>query len=175
MKMEHGATGITTSKEHASARSRFGRPRLLILGCGNVGMRLLPLLRDRFRIFAVTTQASKLEELRAAGAIPLLADLDRPATLARLARLAAHVVHLAPPQSDGGIDRRTRNLIAILPERTHLVYVSTTGVYGDCGGERAPCVPGRGARAVGFRYCACRGFMRMTVCRSSVCKKACLP
>jgi nucleoside-diphosphate-sugar epimerase len=114
---------------------RFGQPRLLILGCGDVGMRLLPLLRDRFRIFAVTTQASKQEELRAAGAIPLLADLDRPATLARLARLATYVVHLAPPQSDGVIDRRTRNLAAILPERTHLVYVSTTGVYGDCGGD----------------------------------------
>lgn len=108
----------------------------MILGCGDVGMRLLPLLRDRFRIFAVTTQASKQEELRAAGAIPVLADLDRAPTLARLARLATHVVHLAPPQSDGVIDRRTRNLAAILPERTHLVYVSTSGVYGDCGGER---------------------------------------
>lgn len=115
-------------------KSKFARPRLLILGCGDVGMRMLPLLADRFRIFAVTSQASRGDELRAAGAVPIVADLDQPATLARLARLARHIVHLAPPQSDGQRDRRTRNLTAILPDAATLVYVSTTGVYGDCGG-----------------------------------------
>jgi len=44
------------------------------------------------------------------------------------------IVHLAPPQSSGEKDRRTRNLAAILPDRANLVYISTTGVYGDCGG-----------------------------------------
>lgn len=115
---------------------KFGKPRLLILGCGNVGMRLLPLLRDRFRIFAVTTQASRQEELRAAGAIPVIADLDQPATLARLASLSQNIIHLAPPHSDGAIDRRTRNLTTILPDHATLVYVSTSGVYGDCGGAQ---------------------------------------
>ncbi|RJG07832.1 SDR family oxidoreductase [Noviherbaspirillum cavernae] len=113
---------------------RFGKPRLLILGCGDVGMRLLPLVRERFRVFAVTSQESRREELRAAGAVPVIADLDRPASLARLAGLASRIIHLAPPQAEGAKDRRTRNLTAILPERAQLVYVSTTGVYGDCGG-----------------------------------------
>ncbi|AMP16541.1 sugar nucleotide-binding protein [Collimonas pratensis] len=113
---------------------RLGKPRLLILGCGDVGLRLLPLLQHRFRVFAVTSQPERCAELRAAGAIPLVADLDQPSTLGRLARLAQFVVHLAPPQSAGGKDRRTRNLAAILPERATLVYISTTGVYGDCGG-----------------------------------------
>lgn len=112
----------------------LGKPRLLILGCGDVGLRLLQLLQHRFRIFAVTSQPGRCAELRAAGAFPLLADLDQPATLGRLARLAQVVVHLAPPQSAGEKDRRTRNLAAILPERATLVYISTTGVYGDCGG-----------------------------------------
>ena len=112
----------------------LGKPRLLILGCGDVGLRLLPLLQHRFRVFAVTSQPERCAELRAAGAIPLVADLDRPATLGRLARLAQFVVHLAPPQSAGEKDQRTRNLAAILPERATLVYISTTGVYGDCGG-----------------------------------------
>ncbi|MFC3108282.1 NAD-dependent epimerase/dehydratase family protein [Undibacterium arcticum] len=115
---------------------KIGKPRLLILGCGDVGMRLLPLLRERFRIFAVTSQAARRDELRAAGAIPLVADLDHRASLARLARVAPMIVHLAPPHSDGTIDQRSRNLTAILPERSTLVYVSTTGVYGDCGGAR---------------------------------------
>ena len=124
---------------------RLGRPRLLILGCGDVGMRLLPLVRERFRVFAVTSQPERCGELRAAGAIPIVADLDCGATLGRIARLAQHIVHLAPPQSEGVLDRRTRRLAAILPEGARVVYVSTSGVYGDCGGalvdETRPVAP----------------------------------
>jgi len=130
---------------------KFKLPRLLIVGCGDVGMRLLPLLRPYFRVFATTSQPSRCAELRALGAVPLVVDLDRPATLRRLAGLASHVVHLAPPPAEGPLDRRTRNLTAILPEHARLVYVSTTGVYGDCGGalfdESRPVAP-RNARAL---------------------------
>ncbi len=115
---------------------RFGKPRLLIIGCGDVGMRLLPLLKKRFRIYAVTSQEARRAELREAGAIPIVADLDQPDTLFRLACLAKTIVHLAPPQSHGSNDQRTRRLSAILPDDATLVYVSTTGVYGDCLGER---------------------------------------
>lgn len=113
---------------------KIGKPRLLILGCGDVGMRLLPLVRERYRVFAVTSQEKRRGELRAAGAIPIVADLDRPQTLLRLSHLADHIVHLAPPQSEGLTDRRTRRLVSILPSGANMVYVSTTGVYGDCGG-----------------------------------------
>lgn len=129
---------------------KLNRPRLLILGCGDVGMRLLPLVRERFRVFAVTSRPERCAELRAAGAVPIVADLDQPATLRRLAGLARYVVHLAPPQSEGPLDRRTRNLAAILPEGARMVYVSTSGVYGDCAGalidETRPVAP-RNARA----------------------------
>jgi nucleoside-diphosphate-sugar epimerase len=114
--------------------NKTGKPRLLILGCGDIGMRLLPLLRNRFRVFAVTSQAGRRDELRAAGAIPIVADLDQPASVARLGPLASLIVHLAPPQSDGVQDTRTRHLTAILRKHATVVYVSTTGVYGDCGG-----------------------------------------
>jgi nucleoside-diphosphate-sugar epimerase len=60
-------------------------------------------------------------------------------------------VHLAPPQPEGSRDCRTRNVTAILPEGAHVVYVSTSGVYGDCGGalvdETRPVAP-RNARAL---------------------------
>jgi nucleoside-diphosphate-sugar epimerase len=128
---------INMNKKHAVC-PMFGRPRLLILGCGDVGMRLLPLIRHRYRVFAVTSQETRRQELREAGAVPIVADLDKPETLMRLAGLASTVVHLAPPQGEGATDRRTRNLAAILPEQSTLVYVSTTGVYGDCGGEVVP-------------------------------------
>ena len=114
---------------------KFGRPRLLIVGCGDVGMRLLPLVCTRFRVFAVTSSAHRCAQLRAAGAIPIVANLDHPLTLRRLANLAPNVVHLAPPQGDGEVDHRTRHLIAILPAGANVVYVSTTGVYGDCQGQ----------------------------------------
>lgn len=130
---------------------KFKRPRLLIVGCGDVGMRLLPLLTPYFRVFATTSQQERCAELRAAGAVPLVADLDQPASLRRLAGLAPWVVHLAPPPAEGVLDSRTRNLTAILPEQGRLVYVSTTGVYGDCGGalfdESRPVAP-RNARAL---------------------------
>jgi nucleoside-diphosphate-sugar epimerase len=128
-----------------SSPSKLSRPRLLILGCGDVGMRLLPLLRSRFRVFAVTSDPQRCAELRAAGAVPIVADLDRPASLKRLSGLARHVVHLAPPQSEGPLDRRTRSLCTVLPAGARMVYVSTSGVYGDCGGalidETRPVAP----------------------------------
>lgn len=118
--------------------SQFKRPRLLIVGCGDVGMRLLPLVRARFRVFALTSQPERAATLRAAGAIPVIGNLDQPATLRRLKGLADWVVHLAPPQSDGVLDARTRRLTAILPEGARVVYVSTTGVYGDRAGASTP-------------------------------------
>ncbi len=111
------------------------KPRLLVIGCGDVGMRLLALLRDRYRIFAVTRREEHADAIRAAGATPVITDLDRPETLARLSRLARRIVHLAPPPSVGERDTRTRNLISFLPRRANVVYVSTTGVYGDCADE----------------------------------------
>jgi nucleoside-diphosphate-sugar epimerase len=130
---------------------KISKPRVLIVGCGDVGMRLLPLLTPHFRVFATTSQPERRAELRAAGAVPLVANLDHPASLRRLAGLAPWVVHLAPPPAEGALDRRTRNLTAILPEQGRLVYVSTTGVYGDCGGalfdESRPVAP-RNPRAL---------------------------
>ena len=130
---------------------KLRRPRLLIVGCGDVGMRLLPLVRARYRVFAVTSSAGRCAELRAAGAIPIVADLDQPASLKRLARLAPNVIHLAPPQAQGVLDRRTGNLTAILPDGARLVYVSTSGVYGDCQGrlvDETQAVAPRNARAL---------------------------
>ncbi|MGO4808917.1 SDR family NAD(P)-dependent oxidoreductase, partial [Cupriavidus sp. 2MCAB6] len=60
------------------SRRRLGRPRLLIVGCGDVGTRCLRILSTRWRVFAVTSQPSRRTVLRDNGAVPLVADLDRP-------------------------------------------------------------------------------------------------
>jgi nucleoside-diphosphate-sugar epimerase len=68
----------------------------------------------------------------------VLADLDDRGSLQRIAGLADVVLHLAPPPGEGRCDTRTRNLLAALGKTKslprQLIYVSTTGVYGDCGG-----------------------------------------
>lgn len=114
------------------------RPRLLIVGCGDVGLRVLRLLRPRWRVLAVTSSPQRRGLLRDAGATPLVADLDDAATLARLARLADAVLHLAPPAAHGEHDRRTAALLAALARGgvQRFVYASTSGVYGDCAGAR---------------------------------------
>ena len=112
--------------------------RLLIIGSGDVARRALPRLVRRYRVYALLRDRAKAAEWRAAGATPVLADLDDRRSLARLAGLADLVLHCAPPANAGTVDGRTRRLLAALgkgkslPRR--LVYVSTTGVYGDCGG-----------------------------------------
>jgi nucleoside-diphosphate-sugar epimerase len=112
-------------------------PRLLIIGCGDVGLRVLRVLAGRWRVFALTSSPARAAVLRAAGAVPLVGNLDGAATLARLAGLADLVLHLAPPARDGAADSRTRHLLAALARRPPraLVYASTTGVYGDCQGD----------------------------------------
>ena len=119
--------------------SVFKRPVLLIVGCGDVGMRVLRLLKGRYRLLVLTSSPSRCEVLRAAGAVPLLGDLDDPLTLSRLAGLADAVLHLAPPPLQGHTDPRTRHLLNALSLKgrvRRLVYGSTSGVYGDCGGVR---------------------------------------
>jgi nucleoside-diphosphate-sugar epimerase len=118
---------------------RSRRPRLLIVGCGDIGMRVARLLRGRYALLALTTSADRRDELRALGVLPLLGNLDEPATLERLAGLADAVLHLAPPVADGATDERTAHLLQALARRGRLrclVYASTSGVYGDAGGER---------------------------------------
>ena len=176
------------------ATRKLRRARVLIVGCGDVGLRCVPLLAKSAaapRVIAVSSQPSRGAELRQAGTTPLIADLDDRRSLRRVSGIAPVVLHLAPPQKTGDDDRRTRALIAalsarrrsvarpsvtplagqrawregfratfawpfrragrasksasIVPEqdygigaasrpRPRLIYASTSGVYGDCGG-----------------------------------------
>ena len=117
---------------------RFRRPTLLIVGCGDVGLRVLRRLQG-WRVLALTSSAEKLATLRSAGAVPLLGNLDDAASLGRLGQLADAVLHLAPPPGTGNTDGRTARLLHALARGgrvRRIVYASTTGVYGDAGGAR---------------------------------------
>ena len=117
--------------------ARFRRERVLIVGCGDVGTRAARLLGPRTRVLALVRDRQQAAALRASGVVPLAGDLDAPATLRRLAGLATRVLHMAPPQGTGAGDPRTVALARALARRSvpeALVYGSTSGVYGDCGG-----------------------------------------
>jgi nucleoside-diphosphate-sugar epimerase len=109
--------------------------RLLIIGPGDVARRALPELASRYAVTALVRG-----ERPALGVATVAGDLDRTASLAPLAGIADVVLHSAPPGETAARDERTRNLIAalsgarMLPRR--VVYLSTSGVYGDCGGAR---------------------------------------
>jgi len=120
--------------------ARFRRERVLIVGCGDVGLRAARALGggERVRLLALTSSPARGPALRAQGITPLQGDLDDPRSLRRLAGLATRVLHLAPPPSgelaDWRLDPRTRALARALAQRSlpvALVYGSTTGVYGD--------------------------------------------
>ena len=98
--------------------------------------RTLPLLVRRWRILALVRHRDPA--LAALGVTQIVGDLDHPETLTRLSGISDAVIHSAPPPAEGKGDPRTGRLLAqlqrgkSLPRR--LIYISTSGVYGDCGG-----------------------------------------
>ncbi|HET7097760.1 MAG TPA: SDR family oxidoreductase [Casimicrobiaceae bacterium] len=112
--------------------------RVLLIGCGDVALRTARLLHPKVRLYGLTRRNEDVAKLRAHGIVPIVGDLDRLRSLERLRAAPFAVLHFAPPPSEGRDDTRTRKLIATLararsiPQR--FVYISTSGVYGDCGG-----------------------------------------
>jgi nucleoside-diphosphate-sugar epimerase len=103
-------------------------------------MRTADLLRANVRLYGLTRRPEDIPKLRNHGITPIAGDLDQLRSLGRLRLAPFAVLHSAPPPSDGRDDPRTARLIAaltkarIIPQR--FVYISTSGVYGDCAGTR---------------------------------------
>jgi nucleoside-diphosphate-sugar epimerase len=148
------------------------RKSLLIIGAGDIARRALPNLLAGFDVAATVRDVERMPSLDAMGVMPVQADLDELFTLHTLPP-SEFVLHTAPPQLQGTRDERTRNLLQALegwqqgyPRR--VVYISTSGVYGDCEGaqvdESRPVQPATDrarrrcdAEAVLGEWCARRG------------------
>ena len=122
--------------------SRFRRERVLIVGCGDIGLRVADALRNRVVLRALSSHPQRFALLRERGITPLAGNLDDVATLARLAALGTRVIHLAPPANEQSgawwRDLRTQSLLRAIALRSpplKIVYASTSGVYGDCAGQ----------------------------------------
>jgi nucleoside-diphosphate-sugar epimerase len=129
--------------------------KILIVGFGDVAERLVRFYAGQAEFIGMVRRPERAAALRALGVTPCLGDLDDAASLARLPRVDG-VFHFAPPPGEGRTDPRTARLLQALGRRRPgaLVYISTSGVYGDCGGawvtETRPVAPtnGRAIRRV---------------------------
>lgn len=120
-------------------------PDALIVGFGDIGQRVAKLGLDAGLGVSALVRSPRLM----AGVTAVAGDLDQAASLGVLADLSPHVVlHFAPPPGAGLRDVRTTHLLAALESKPpqRIVYISTSGVYGDCAGawvdETHPVNPG---------------------------------
>ncbi len=113
---------------------------MLVVGCGYVGRRVARLLQaDGHAVEAVVRASASVARLKALGVRARLADLDsiEDGGLPALPAAASSVFYFVPPPGEGREDSRLRAWLHAcgtgIPRR--VVYISTTGVYGDCGGD----------------------------------------
>lgn len=112
--------------------------KVLIIGCGDTGRRIADrCLASGDSVVATTRSSDRREQLAAAGIEAQLLDLDNDPDGPALPR-ADIVYMLVPPGGHGSHDPRTAGLLTLLEQNglpQRFVYISTTGVYGDCGGD----------------------------------------
>lgn len=122
------------------------RGTCLLAGCGYTGARLARRLPGCRPVQALVRSPDSAAALAVDGVQARIADLDGPVSLKVPPDLAA-VVYLAPPPATGEDDPRLRRFLDGLGDARPevLVYLSTTGVYGDTGGrpvdETSPLAP----------------------------------
>ena len=122
---------------------------VFIVGCGDIGLRVARLWRDRGATVAgLVRSGAAVMKLRAAGITPVAGDLDLPLSLRGLTLEGRLVYYFAPPPASGEGDPRMAAFVAALAlagRPARIVYISTSGVYGDHGGalvsEETPPAP----------------------------------
>jgi len=112
--------------------------RVFIVGCGRVGRLIARRYLDQDRpVSALARSDTSAKELASLGITPVLGDLDVPGSLTSLSLDGDLVHYLAPSPGSGVEDPRMANFLAaivagVYPRR--VIYISTSGVYGDCRG-----------------------------------------
>ncbi len=110
----------------------------LIVGFGDIGHRVAQLeLARGHSVTALIRDKNRADAVTNAGVIPLPADLDQLDTLAQQPLNNIRVYYFAPPSATGTHDSRISNWLRSIgtSKPTVIVYISTTGVYGDCSGK----------------------------------------
>jgi nucleoside-diphosphate-sugar epimerase len=109
--------------------------KAVIAGSGYVGRRLASRLRSQgcsvTGIVRTEASAAALTDLGIEAVVDDLSSLRQPDRMA-----GALLFYLAPPPGSGDTDTTLDAFLTqVTPLPARFVYMSTTGVYGDCGGE----------------------------------------
>lgn len=112
---------------------------MLIIGCGYIGRALGAhyLLAGEPSVTGVASSLQSSLQMRRIGIEPVATDLDKSMATLPLEN-EQRIFYFAPPKDTGTRDTRVERLLAALRRRScspRIVYISTTGVYGDCRGE----------------------------------------
>lgn len=112
---------------------------IIIAGCGDIGLRVAVLaLAAGHEVAGLVRSAASAARLRTLGAMAVTGDLDDSTQpVAHLPSAGATVIYTVPPPGGGEYDPRVRVFCGSIEpgeEPRTLVYLSTTGVYGDQGG-----------------------------------------
>jgi len=110
----------------------------LITGFGDIGRRVAKLeLALGHSVTALIRDQNKIKAANDFGVTTLLADLDKAETLTQQPLERARVYYFAPPPASGTQDTRISNWLESIgtSKPRVIIYISTTGVYGDCKGE----------------------------------------
>ena len=120
---------------------------VFIVGCGDIGCRLARRFQSQGTpVAALARSPLRARALEASGITPYSGDLDDAAPPLSLPAGIDTLYYLAPPPPSGlGDPRVVHALEALKSPPNRLVYISTSGVYGDCDGkwidETAPLNP----------------------------------
>lgn len=110
----------------------------VVIGCGYVGERVARAALGRGEsVTALTRSSERAATLQRAGIAVQIGDLDQPRSLENLPLANALTYYFAPPPGSGHTDPRMAGFLTLLDAvgaPAAVVLISTTGVYGDCGG-----------------------------------------
>jgi nucleoside-diphosphate-sugar epimerase len=133
-----------TSQSHDAPGHRF-----VVAGCGYTGLRVAARLAALGPVIAISRRLRTFEAGTLFGIESRSRDFDAEVPERLLlsdSEAPLKVVYLVPPPHQGTADPRIARFLETLPATTaRVVYISTTGVYGDAGGatvtEDTPAAP----------------------------------
>jgi nucleoside-diphosphate-sugar epimerase len=127
----------------------------LVIGCGYLGLRVAKLwIAAGEQVAATTRSATRVDEFTALGIAPIVADVTQRETLKKLPVADRVLFAVGYDRSAAASQNEVyveglRNVLTEFERRQvavdRLIYISTTGVYGEAGGdwvdEATPCAP----------------------------------
>jgi len=112
-----------------------------IIGCGDIGGRVAQrLITEKIAPTGIVATKASIIHLESSGIQAEQMDLDDPASALPQIIPNSLIYYFVPTPAEGTQDSRCQRFLTLLSRQVNLpkriIAISTTGVYGDCGGEK---------------------------------------